>query len=76
MEKEGGKKITLSDKHGVEWPVSLMMEKGSTRMRLASGLKGFLIAIGVKEYESIVLELVWEEKTALPMLKFCSKTKA
>ncbi|CAL9227623.1 unnamed protein product [Arabidopsis halleri] len=75
MEKAGGKKITLLDKSGEEWPVTLLMDKRYTRMVLGSGLKEFYNAIGVKEYESVVFELVWEETTTLPMFKFCSKTK-
>lgn len=69
MENLGRKKITLVDKHGVEWAVNLV---GSG---LGSGLKEFFKANGIKAYESFVLELVWEDKTTLPMLKFCSNTK-
>lgn len=75
MENIGMKKITLLDKHGVEWPVNLVMEKGNTKTRLGSGLKEFFKANGIKAYESFVLELVWEDKTTLPILKFCSTTK-
>ncbi|CAE6165682.1 unnamed protein product [Arabidopsis arenosa] len=67
----GMKKITLMDKHGVEWPVNLVMEKGNTKTRLGSGLKEFIKANGIKAYVSFVLELVWEDKTTLPMLKLC-----
>jgi hypothetical protein len=75
MERAGGKKITLLDKNGEEWPVTLLMDKRYTRMVLGSGLREFCNAIGVKAYESVVLELVWEETTTLPMFKFCSKIK-
>ncbi|CAD5329655.1 unnamed protein product [Arabidopsis thaliana] len=76
MENLGMKKITLLDKHGVEWPVNLVMYKGNTQTRFSSGLKEFFKANGIEACKSFVLELVWEEdKTTLPMLKFCSKAK-
>ncbi|KAL1210423.1 B3 domain-containing protein REM7 [Cardamine amara subsp. amara] len=74
MEKAGGKEITLLDKHGVKWPVNLLIEEGKGRMHLGRGFKAFINAIGIEAYDSIVLELVWEE-TTIPMLKFCSKIK-
>ncbi|VVB10782.1 unnamed protein product [Arabis nemorensis] len=76
MEKAGGQEITLLDKHGVEWPVYLYMEKRYMRLRFASGLKEFFEALGVKANESFVLELVWEDKASPPMFKFCSMIKA
>ncbi|CAA7015265.1 unnamed protein product [Microthlaspi erraticum] len=75
METAGGKKITMLDKHGVDWPVNLVMERKNGMMRLGSGIKDFLKANGVKVFEPFVLELVWEDKTSPPMLKFCSKIK-
>ncbi|CAA7015264.1 unnamed protein product [Microthlaspi erraticum] len=77
LEKAGGKKITLLDKHGGEWPVNLGMQKRYTRMRLGSGSLEFLKAVDVKACESFVLELVWDNTTIPPnpMLKFCSKIK-
>lgn len=75
MENAGGKKITLLDKHGVKWPVNLLIEKVKGRMHLGSGYKEFINAIGIEAYDSFVLELVWEATTT-PILKFCSKIKA
>ncbi|KFK29758.1 hypothetical protein AALP_AA7G175200 [Arabis alpina] len=72
METARGKKITLMDKNGVEWLVSLLMDTGN--MHFGEGLTNFLNAIGIKASESFVLELVWEDTTT-PMLKFCSKVK-
>lgn len=76
MEKAGGKEITLLDQHGVEWPVYLCVPDIRMRLRFGSGIREFFKAIGVKAYESFVLELVWEDKASPPMLKFCSKIKA
>ncbi|XP_010477477.1 PREDICTED: B3 domain-containing protein REM7-like [Camelina sativa] len=72
MKNLGGKKITLLDKHGKEWPVKLVMEKGNTQMRLGLGLKEFFKANGIKAHESLVFEFVWEDKTTLPILQICS----
>ncbi|KAL1210422.1 B3 domain-containing protein REM6 [Cardamine amara subsp. amara] len=74
MEKAGGKKITLLDKHGVKWPVNLLIEKGKGKMHFGRGFKEFINSIGIEGYYSIVLELVWEDTTT-PMFKFCSKIK-
>ncbi|KFK29756.1 hypothetical protein AALP_AA7G175000 [Arabis alpina] len=75
METAGGKKITMLDKKGVKWPVSLLFIKGTRRMHFGSGLREFLEAIGVQENESFTLELDWEDTTVPPIFKFCSKTK-
>ncbi|CAB79884.1 putative protein [Arabidopsis thaliana] len=58
MENLGMKKITLLDKHGVEWPVNLVMYKGNTQTRFGSGLKEFFKANGIEACKSFVLELV------------------
>ncbi|VVB10783.1 unnamed protein product [Arabis nemorensis] len=75
METAGGKKINLLDKHGVKWPVSLVMLKGNGQMHLGLGLREFLEATGVKANESFMLELDWEDTTIPPIFKFCSKIK-
>ncbi|KFK29757.1 hypothetical protein AALP_AA7G175100 [Arabis alpina] len=75
MENVRGKKIIMLDKHGVEWPVYVCLDKRYTRLRCYSGVKAFFKAIDIKPDESFVLELVWEDKTSPPILKFCSKIK-
>ncbi|EOA18920.1 hypothetical protein CARUB_v10007553mg [Capsella rubella] len=75
MENLARRKITLLDKHGKDWAVTLVRERRNTQTRLGFGLKDFFKANGTKANESLVFELVWEDKTTLPLLRFCSNAK-
>ncbi|KAF8103845.1 hypothetical protein N665_0183s0022 [Sinapis alba] len=68
-------KITLLDKDGVKKQVVDLLEQNrNTRiMRLGKGWREFCESHGVKVGDSFLLKLIWEDKEAIPVLKFCTK---
>ncbi|KAJ0257780.1 B3 DNA binding domain-containing protein [Hirschfeldia incana] len=69
------RKIMLLGKDGVEKQVvDLLKNKSNGNMRIGKGWKELCDAHGVKVGESFLLELIWEDKEAIPVLKFCTTT--
>ncbi|KAJ4916587.1 B3 domain-containing protein REM17 [Raphanus sativus] len=68
------RKIMLLGKDGVKkQEVDLLKNKSTGIMRIGKGWREFCDAHGVKVGESFLLELIWEDKEAIPVLKFCTK---
>ncbi|KAH0878496.1 hypothetical protein HID58_065890 [Brassica napus] len=68
-------KITLLDKDGVKKQVVDLLDQNRNIgiMRLGKGWREFCDAHGVKVGQSFLLELIWEDEEANPVLKFCTK---
>ncbi|KAJ4916583.1 B3 domain-containing protein REM17 [Raphanus sativus] len=67
------RKITLLGIDGVKKQVvNLLKNKSSGTMRIGKGWREFCDAHGVKVGESFLLELIWEDNEAIPVLKFCT----
>ncbi|CDY16180.1 BnaA09g29140D [Brassica napus] len=68
-------KITLLDKDGVKKQVVDLLDQNRNIgiMRLGKGWREFCDAHGVKVGQSFLLELIWEDEEAIPVLKFCTK---
>ncbi|KAF8103847.1 hypothetical protein N665_0183s0024 [Sinapis alba] len=67
--------IMLLGKDGVKKQVvDLLKNKSTGTMRIGKGWREFCDAHGIKVGESFMLELIWEDKEAIPVLKFCTKT--
>lgn len=67
-------KMSLLDKHGVQWSTNLRCENRGDRIRMVRGWKEFFKASCVKVGESIMVKLIWEGDKRC-VLKFCSKVK-
>ena len=68
-------KITLLDKDGAIKKVVDLLDQNRNIgiMRLGKGWREFCDAHGVKVGQSFLLELIWEDEEAIPVLKFCTK---
>ncbi|KAL0795455.1 hypothetical protein Bca101_066832 [Brassica carinata] len=67
-------KITLLGEDGVKKQVVGLLQHNRTGiMRLGKGWREFCDAHGVKVGQSFLLELIWEEEEAIPVLEFCTK---